>query len=461
MFTLNDITRITGGNLISGNGLKSVRRICIDTRKVRRGDLFIAVKGHHLDGHDFIQKAFSAGAAAVVVSRSIAGLPNDRGVIKVDDTIRALGLIARAYLKRFNIPVIAITGSAGKTTTKELVAVALGARFKVLRNSGTENNQFGVPLTILKLKPRHQILVLELGTNRPGDIPWLASIVNPDVAILTNIGESHLQQLKTPANVFKEKMALVSNTKSAGTVIINNDDPFFRKIPLTHKEHRIITYGVDRPADYRATDIQTEKNGGLRFRVNDAGEIRLNMPAVHNVYNALAAVSCGRLFNIPFESISKQLSRSGTLKGRQYIKKTAGFWIIDDTYNANPVSFRSAVATLAGFNTGGRKILACADMLELGKETERLHSDCGRLAARAGVDVILAYGLRSKNTIKAARQTGAEVIARHFNDLDGLQRCLAKTCLPGDVILVKGSRGMQMERTVAFLQKHFCQSKGK
>ncbi len=461
MFTLNEITRITAGCLLRGDGLATVRGVCIDSRKVKKGDLFIAVKGPRFDGHDFVHTALQSGAVAAVVSKSGRQLPSRGSIIRVDDTVRALGWIARAYRRRFSIPVIAVTGSAGKTTTKELIAAVLKTRFRVLKNTGTENNQFGVPLTILKLKPCHQVLVLELGTNRPGDIPWLASITEPDVAVMTNIGESHLEQLKTPRRVFLEKKALVAWTKPSGTVIINRDDRFLRHISATEKQRRVVTCGIGCPADYRATDVRIGKDGRLRFHINGRETITLKAPAPHNVYNALAAFACGRLLHMDSGLIGPALTRCRCLKGRQHSRMVSGIRLIDDSYNSNPVSFQGAVETLGLYRTRGRKILVCGDMLELGRASDRLHDRCGRMAASCGIDMILGWGRKARRIIQAARASRPGVTARHFRDLDDLHRFLTESCRPQDIVLVKGSRGMRMERTVMFLAKNLGPAKGR
>ena len=391
---------------------------------------------------------------AVVVSKK-KSWPNKKiPIIRVKKTTDALGHLARAHRDRFPIPVIALTGSAGKTTTKEMTAAILKTRFKVLKNMGTQNNHIGVPMTLLGLKKSHEIVVLELGTNRFGDIPWLTYVANPTVAILTNIGESHLELLKSPKDVFREKSALVGRMRAGGVVIINNDDRFLRKLPARYKQHKYITYGIVRKAHNRSSSIQL-KNNGVRFKVNQKNWINLSTPATANIYNALAAISCSRLFNVSYNNINRNINKNQSVQGRQQIRKMRGCWIIDDTYNANPVSVRSALQTLSSFQARGRKIFVCADMRELGIESRPLHCSVGRLAADSDVDLILTHGHFAKDIVQGAKKKKSHLAAFHCRTLDQLHKKLVSNCQAGDVILVKGSRGMHMERTVDFLVKNF------
>ncbi len=460
MFTLNDIVRITKGRLIQGQGLTKVGSVSIDSRHIKRGSLFVAVKGGRHDGHHFVPQACQNGAAAIVVSRPVRGKRISKGIIVVEDTVRALGRLAQAYRRRFGLPVIAITGSAGKTSTKELIAAVLRSRLTVLRNPGTENNQFGVPLTLFKICPRHQVLVLELGTNRPGDIAWLAALSEPDVAVFTNIGESHLERLLCPRKVFAEKRNLISSTSPAGTVIINRDDRYLRTIKKQDISQRLVTYGMETSATFRAGQVRRLANGRWAFKVNRRYTLTVPTGARHEVSNTLAAVACGRLFGVGFSSIARCLEGVSALPGRQDIRDFNGLVVIDDTYNANPVSFESALKTLMRFEGKGRKIVICADMLELGRQSRALHVRCGVRAARLGVDAILGYGPQTAHLIQAAQQSRRSLQALHFKNRRSLHARLARYCRPGDVCLVKGSRKMAMDRTVRFLENRFGTNKG-
>src|SRR3989338_2577782 len=354
MFNVEELQKASQGKLIQGKSSARVKGVSINSRAIKKGEVFIAIPGPNFDGHDFVTDAIKKKAAVVIVTKNLKRIPGYIPVIQVKDTVKALGKIARAFRDRFSIPVIAITGSAGKTTTKEMLAYTLGNDFNVLKNIKTENNHIGVPLTLLKLKPKHEIAVIELGTNRPKDIRWLTYIVNPQVAILTNIGESHLELLKSPSGVFQEKFDLVSGMKEGGTVIFNADDVYLNKIPSYRFAHKIVKYAIKNKADYQAGAIENH-NGFLRFSVNGKKGWRLRTLAQHNIYNALVAISCGKQFKMSELAIQKRLARFRFPAGRQNVGKVGGCWLIDDTYNANPVSLRSALQTLSSLNVRGRK----------------------------------------------------------------------------------------------------------
>lgn len=453
MFNVQELQRITGGKLIQGKSSVKVKGVSINSRAIKKGELFIAIAGPNFDGHQFVADAVAKKAAAVIVAKAVKGVPADIPVIRVKDTVKALGRIARAYRDRFKIPVVAVTGSAGKTTTKEMVADILSVSFKVLKNIATENNHIGVPLTLFKLRPAHDIAVIEVGTNRPGDIKWLTYIANPQAAILTNIGESHLELLKSPQGVFREKLELVKGMRKGGTVIVNADDRYLNKIAAGRLGHKVIRYALRNKADYRAGSIES-RNGRLHFAVNGKKGWVISSLANHNIYNALASISCARYFQMSDTAIQKRLARFRPAKGRQQISRMGRCWLIDDTYNANPISLRSALQTLISLNTKGRKILVCGDMLELGKQSEHLHRSIGRLVAGANLDLLLTFGKMSRFIAQEAQGGNAGLAVSHCPSIEKINEKLEKYCSPGDAILVKGSRGMKMERIVDFLRKN-------
>jgi len=462
IFTVNEIVRITKGRLAQGDGLSKIRQVSIDSRRIGAGQLFVAVQGGRHDGHDYVAQAFRRGAVAAVVSRSNLGqISSKRGLIMVDDTVRALGWIARAYRRRFHLPVVAITGSTGKSTTKEMIAYLLKGDYRVLNNPGTENNQFGVPLTLMKIRSHHQMLVLELGTNRPGDIAWLASICEPDVAVFTNVGESHLERLKSPGQVFQEKKTLIPATRADGTVIINKDDRFLKTLLRAKISQRVLTYGIQGTADFQAGGIRSRARDGWAFCVNNRYPMLIRSNAYHNIYNALAAVACARLFKVDYKKISDRLARCSYMHGRQTVWKAGGVFIIDDSYNANPVSFESALLTLRDFSCSGRRILVCADMLELGRQSRPLHTRCGLRAAQSGVDAVFGYGPEAWHLIRAVRKARPKITAHHFRLRRDLNEHLFHYCQRGDVCLVKGSRAMAMDQTVTTLHHQLRSNKGR
>jgi len=451
--TVQDAKKIIKGKLIQGDLSTRITGVSIDSRTIKKGNVFIAIKGERFDGHHFIRTAIRKGAAAVVASKRVA-CPGYATVIYVQDTTKALGQMAAWHRRQFDIPVIAITGSAGKTTAKEMIASVLKTQYKVLKNTKTENNQFGVPLTLLKLNTSYQVAILELGTNQPGDIRWLAQITRPKIAVLTNIGESHLKGLKSQRGVFREKIQLIKHMEPRASVIFNGDDRYLRSILKQRGIRKKICFGCGPHVDCRADRITMENNRRLRFRARGRTWI-INSPAAHNVYNALAAISCGLACKIRYNNIITALARFKFHGSRQEIRKIGRLWLIDDTYNANPISFKSAIDTLDALRINGKRIIVCSDMLELGAKSRTLHRSVGKMMAQSAVDMVLTTGRHARCITQSLNQSDGNIKAVHCNSLKEVHRRLKGFCRPGDAVLVKGSRGMRMERTVQFLEKEF------
>ena len=448
-FTLNEIMQATQGSLIQGRAGIRIKSIAIDSRRVKKGGLFIAIKGKRLDGHQFIPQALKKGAGALIVSDKL-NFPPTVAVLRVGDTTRALGKIAQFYRQRFDIPVIAVTGSSGKTTAKEFIAAILQAKYKVLKNFKTENNQIGVPLTLLKLRPSHEVVVLEFGTNRPGDIEWLAQITKPTAALFTNIGESHLEHLKSPQGVYREKLKLINYLHPKGTIIFNNDDNTLRRIHDLKVPQRKLSYSVTSRSSYQAQRVGEDKRGNIEFKLSRTSFLFKVFPR-HNVYNALGAVCCARLLDVSWADIERRLRRIKNLGQRFTLKKIGRVTLIDDTYNSNPLSLRSAVETLDSLKTEGKKILVCADMLELGKDSRILHRQIGRDIGKTSIKALMTFGPEAKYFGVGFRDVRKKSFLRHYTKLDLLNRELHKMLQPQDVVLIKGSRGMKMERVVEYL----------
>ena len=436
MFTINEILEATKGELAQGLARGQVRRVCIDSRVVKKGELFIALKGEVFDGHDFIDEVLAKGVRVLVVHKPVKVKDPKISVIRVKDTIRALGDIARFHRLRFKIPVIALTGSAGKTTAKEMIAAVLSRKYKVLKNEGTQNNHIGVPLTLLKLKAGHQIVVLECGTNRPGDIVWLADVARPGIAVFTNIGESHLEKLKTVSGVLKEKWALTSFMGAKDTVIINADDAFLSRQESKKNIFKIMTYGIKAKADWKASDTNIVSGRYLNFQV----------------YNALAAVCCGVFFKVPRHDIVQALKSFESPQGRGQIVRLGRGWLINDTYNANPVSMRAALQILQAIETRSKRIFVAADMLELGRQSRALHRSMGHAIEAAGVDVLITVGPLAGLMAPGPKRRDKKMQVFACTDVESAQKCLAKVFHNGDSVLIKGSRRMHMEQVVEFLK---------
>ena len=452
MWTLKQIVEAMKGSLIQGKASVRIKGISIDSRTLERGQLFIAIKGPRFDGHDFIKDAIEQSASAVVVSQENIFSKKDIPVIRVKDTIKAFGYLARWHRTKFNIPVVAITGSTGKTTTKEMIAAVLKTQYKVLKSEGSQNNHIGVPLTLLKLDKSHDVVVIEFGTNQFGDIRWLTQITQPTVAILTNIGESHLEFFKNLTGVFKEKFDLIKYMRQKGIALFNNDDQYLRQIVTKKMSHELITFGVNNLADYQASRVELKKESWLQFHVNKRQKIRIKTFALHNTYNALIAISCGRLFKIRYNNIKRALAHFVFPDGRQVANKIGHYWVIDDTYNSNPVSLRSAIRTLSQLRIQGRRIFVCSDMLELGKRAKDLHCFIGQLISDSNLDLLLTKGKMSRWIAQTAKKRCKNLIVSHCDSFETLHKKLINYLRPGDAVLVKGSRRMCMERTIAFLR---------
>lgn len=432
---------------MQGDAGKKVSGISTDTRTLKKGQLFIALIGKNFDGHKFLSIAVQKKAAVLLVSKKVQAAQGV-AVILCKDTTEAYSDIAHGYRKKFSIPVIAITGSVGKTTTKELMAEVLLKRFCLLKNYQTENNEIGVSKTLLKLTARHKAVVLEFGTNHFGEIERLATVGEPTVAVLTTIGDSHLEFLKNRQGVFREKSSIFRATNTCRMIIYNNDDPWLCRIKKLCPRARKITFGIDKAATYQAKNISFSLKG-LSFCVGRT-QFSLKTLSRENIYNALAVVAVGRLMGLSNDVIKRSLARADFPRGRQNISRMGGAWVIDDTYNANPTSVASALQTLARFPSKGKRFFVFGDMLELGKASAKAHRMIAALAKKNNVSRVLTFGRWSKLTTQAAVRVG--VNARHFKSHDEIVHELRKSLKSGDVVLVKGSHSMRMDQVVEKLR---------
>ncbi len=447
MFTIEEILEATKGRLLQGDPRATVKGISIDSRTVAKDGLFIAIKGERFDAHDFINDVLHRGVRAVITAKPIKVNDPKVSIIRVADTVKALGHLALWHRRRFSIPVIAITGSAGKTTSKEMISAVLKRKYTVLKNEGTKNNHIGVPLTLLQLKKRHNAVVLECGTNQPGDIPWLAEISRPTMVVFTNIGESHLERLKDKAGVLKEKWQLTAFMPQGATVILNADDPLLAQKADRGKKFNIVTYGINKKARFQARDIQVVKGRHLQLKL--AGKtIELRSCGRNNAYNAAAAFACGNLLHVPAQEAAGALSAFRFPKGRQEMVRLGKGWLVDDSYNANPVSMAGAIEALSALSVKGKKILVAADMLELGPRAAEYHHNAGKIAAQAGIDVVITVGKLARHIGKGAGK-GPRVFS--YNDAAPAQEKLKEIYTDGDAVLIKGSRRMKMEEIVRSL----------
>lgn len=461
MFKAEELVKITGGRLISGGKDLAVRGFSIDSRTIKEGEVFIAIKGSKFDGHNFIDEAIQKGAGCVIREARTTGCKAQDAehktvVIEVKDAIKSLGDIAMFRRKEFNLPTIAVSGSNGKTTTKEMIAWVLSGKFKVLKNEGTENNQIGLPQTLFNLNSRHQLCVLELGSNHFNEIEYLAKICLPNIGVITNIGPAHLEYFGDLNGVFREKTALLENLHPPYVAVLNAEDNYLRKLVMGKNKFScrnlyngcrkpfIIGTSIEQMTDFSAADIEWQPEK-IRFLVNAKHKIVLNTCARHNLCNALMAISIARIFGVSYIDIAKRLSAFDFPKGRFKVIRRNKTMFIDDTYNSNPLSFKQALDTLSDFEINGRKIVIMGDMLELGSSQETLHDHAGRAAA--GVcDIFITVGELSLLSASAARAYGMNNVFSCKSSREA-REILFNKILPGrnDLVLVKGSRRMKME----------------
>ena len=416
-----------------------------DLRSIRTGDLFVALSGKNFDGHRFVEDAIRKGAIGAIFSqRPMLNTHGKRVMVRVKDTTRALQQIAAYHRSLINIPVIAVTGSNGKTTVKDMISAVLTQGYSVLKTEGTKNNHIGVPQTLLKLNSTHQICVIELGTNHRGEIRLLGDIARPTVAVITNIGPSHLEFLQDLEGVFTEKMDILKTLdKDMGAAIVNGDDPYLVRVPRASR--RVFTYGLGDSNDIYAVKVRgAEKN--ISFTVNGSQKFEVGLIGTHNVYNALAAVATGTLFGVSYKDIRKALSGFRAANMRLAPVRVRGIDVINDSYNSNPLSMSAAIEALVNYPASSRWIVT-GDMLELGKKAVLFHRKAGEEIARAGAGGLLTLGELSKFTLSQARASGLSRNKSWHCASHGEAAAILKSHVKrGDVILIKGSRAMTMEK---------------
>jgi UDP-N-acetylmuramoyl-tripeptide--D-alanyl-D-alanine ligase len=445
--SLAQVAAVVGGKLIGED--RAFTRVNTDTRKLIAGDLFVAVAGTNYDAHDFLQAAHKSGAAGALVQRHVSEceLPQ----IVVGDTRRALGRYAGYWRARFDIPVIGVTGSSGKTTLKEMLAQIFRRQGATLATRGNMNNDIGLPLTLLELEASHRAAVIEMGTNHPGEIAWLADITAPTVGVITNAGPAHLEFLGSIEGVAKEKGALFAALGSEAVAIINADDAHAATWQRMSTAGATRTFGFDERAEFHPLpgSLRADAEGSWRFRAASPlgeAEVQLSLPGKHNIANALAALAVATAAGIGLETAAQALADVPNTAGRLVV--TAGLHgcrLIDDTYNANPLSLAAAVEFAVSL--GAPVWLVLGDMGELGTSAAALHAEAGANARRAGVTRLLSFGRLSR-----AASDSFGVSAQHFADLDALLDMLRHDLPTGITLLIKGSRSMRMERVVEALR---------
>ncbi|MBM6693162.1 UDP-N-acetylmuramoyl-tripeptide--D-alanyl-D-alanine ligase [Pseudoflavonifractor capillosus] len=454
--TLAQLLQAVGGTLISGEAdlNQTVTEVCTDSRSVPQGCLFLPLEGERFDGHSFINSALEQGAVGCITARERESYLPGKFYIKVRSTQRALRDLARYYKEMFHIPFVAVTGSVGKTTTKDMVAAVLGAKYKVLKTEGNFNNDIGLPLTLLRLDHTHQICVLEMGMDHAGEIDYLSELVEPDVALITNVGDSHIENLGSRQAIFAAKCEIFNHLKADGTAILNGDDPMLStlkgKLPQT-------TYmvGSGEGLDYTAFDIDSDGASHISCQVKTPhSKFQADIPALgtHMIYPTLMATAVGELFGMEADEITRGIRAFLPTKMRMNVVNCPGdVVILNDAYNANPQSMRAAAAVL-GDAKDRRRVAVVGDMKELGANSAMFHQAVGGYFAQAGVERLIAIGDLAKHMAQGAVQAGmSQEQVSYFHDLEEAKEALSREIRAGVTILVKASRSMAFEKIVDYL----------
>lgn len=440
-FSGKDILRATKGELLCGNDDFSVKRVVTDSRIVQSGDLFVPFCGETFDGHDYIDNVLQNGAAAALSEKDIKS--ENGAVIKVKSTLDALGAIAAGYLRLYPIPVVGITGSVGKTSTKDMISAVLARKFDILKSTGNHNNEIGMPLTILEKEENHNMAVLEMGMSAFGELDYLANIARPAVAVITNIGMSHIENLGSQEGILKAKLEICNYFNDENVLIVNGDDKFLKNIK---KDFPIVRYGSGENCDVRAVDIKNNGILGSSFTVSMDGKkypAEVKAPGMHNVYNALAAIAVGVHYGISPEECIKGVAAAEMTDMRMSIEKSGETIILKDFYNAAPDSIRASLEVLKTVE-GHRRVAVLGDVLEMGSFAEEEHRKLGK-SVNDAADVLITAGENAKFIAEGAKDAGmSEVIS--FDDTDAAAENIKNIVKDGDCILIKASRGMKFEK---------------
>jgi UDP-N-acetylmuramoyl-tripeptide--D-alanyl-D-alanine ligase len=457
--SLKFVAEACAGELLAGSPDALVRRVCTDSRQAQAGDLFVALKGDRFEGHDFLQDVAQKGAAAVVVdlakASAAAGLPPAVGVVAVENTRAALGRLAARYRAGFHLPVIAVGGSNGKTTTKELLAAVLRQKFNTLWSEASFNNDVGVPLTLLRLDSTHGAAVLEVGTNHPGELAPLARMVQPRFGVLTNIGREHLEFFGDVAGVTQEEGWLAELLPAEGRLFLNGDNEWTPAL-VRRARAGVVKVGFGEQNDWRAANVRVGSEGtefDVRAPRSDcSGAYRVRLLGRHQVPNALLALAVGTELGVTPEQARAGLAACAPPKMRLQLSAAGGAQVLDDAYNANADSVLAALQTLGELPCAGRRVAVLGDMAELGPHTAAAHREVGQRAAEFGVACLVAVGQWAGETAAAARRAGLRDVVE-FPDVPSAAAGVLSLVRPGDVVLVKGSRAAGLERIAAALRE--------
>lgn len=467
--TVKDIVKACGGKLLCGNPETVLTHISIDSRMMKGDDLFVPLIGEKNDAHNYIHQAFENGAKAVLTARH-SHMESEKPWIQVEDTKKALQAIGTWYRNRLSLPLIGITGSVGKTTTREMIGAALAAKYKVYKTPGNSNSQVGVPITISEILKEDEIGVIELGISEPGEMERIASVAKVDQAVVTNIGISHIEQLGSQDNICREKFHIQDGMAEGGILYLNGDDPILMK-QKAKNGCRTVYYGLGEHCDYQASDIRLEKGKPVFTAIcrkgGESAKVSLNVFGRHMIGNAMAALAVARENGISLEEGARALEKFCGYQGRQQIHEVNGITIIDDSYNASPVSMKAGIQVLCDIPASGRKFAVLADMKELGSEASSYHREIGIFLAEKKIHGIALYGElaaqigealnRQKELANSQKKEGMEEFPQEiccFLEKESLKKWLKAQLKSGDCVLFKGSNSMGLKTLVsAFLNQ--------
>ncbi|MCT4594382.1 MAG: UDP-N-acetylmuramoyl-tripeptide--D-alanyl-D-alanine ligase [Anaeromicrobium sp.] len=451
--SIGEIIKCTNGQLIEGNTREEIKRISTDSRDIKENDMFIALIGENFDGHKFLKSAASKGAKTLLVSQyknHIEGV----NVIKVEDTLKAMEEIAKYYISKFHILKVAVTGSTGKTTTKDMIYNVLRKKYKVLKNKGNFNNHIGLPKTVFELDSTYEACILEMGMSGFDEIDLLANIVRPHIGVITNVGLSHIERLGSQENICKAKMEIKNYFNEKDMLILNGDDKFLCNIE--GDKYNVLKVGLNKDMDLRGEIKKDLGQDGILFSViyeTKTYDFRLNVAGIHNVYNAMSAIMIGIIEDIPMDKIREAISEFESGNMRLNIKENGEILIIDDTYNASPDSMEAGINVLK--NVGkNRKIAILGDMLEMGEYAKDAHENVGYRVSEENIDVLIAVGNDAIHYKTGAMKKGmGSDKTFFFKSNQEVMEFLKDFLKEDDTFLIKGSRGMKMEELVKYLQE--------
>src|SRR5258705_4640268 len=446
--SITEIAEFAGAAVSSGRGNVSIDKISTDSRTLKPGEFFVALRGENFDAHNFVESVAKAGAAGAIVDSNWTGkIPENFALVRTEDTLQAYQNLAANYRKSLPLKVVAITGSNGKTSTKDFTAAILGRRFRVKKTEGNFNNHVGLPRTMLEATSADEVAVWEIGMNHPGEVAMLATLAAPDAAIITNIGVAHIEFMGSREAIAAEKGALAEAVGTEGTVILNADDPFTKGI-ATRARGKVILAGTA-AGTIRASEIN-QSGSGTDFTILEGAHrcrAQLPVPGLHMVQNALLAVAAGRVFGLSLEECAAGLVTAPLTKARLQVKEIHGVQFLDDSYNANPDSMKAALRTLVELDADGKRIAVLGEMRELGGESESGHREVGETAAALKVDHLIAIANVAATIAEAAKQAGLENSSTVASTAEAAE-LLAELAAPGDLVLIKGSRLARTQQVI-------------